>query len=42
MSSQIEFEFSFIVNFPMGPEVVFFLAFSLLGTQNWSIFWREN
>ena len=25
----------------MGPELVFFIAFSLLGTQNWSIFWQE-
>ena len=28
----------FIVNFPMRPELVFFIACSLLKTQNWSIF----
>ena len=33
----MEFDF-FIVKFPMRPELVFFIAFSLLGTQNWSIF----
>ena len=30
-----------IVNFPMKPEIVFLIAFSLLGTQIWFIFWRE-
>ena len=30
-----------IVNFPMSLELVFFIAFSLLGWRNWSTLWHE-
>ena len=35
------FRIFLILKLPMGPELVFFIAFSLLGTQNWFIFWQE-
>ena len=37
-SSQIDFKFFLILKLPMRPELVFFIAFSLLGTRNWSFF----
>ena len=40
-SSQIDFEFFLILKLPMRPELIFLIAFSLSGTQNWFNFWQE-
>ena len=40
-ASQIDFDFFLILKLPMIPKLVFFIAFSLSGTQNWFIFWQE-
>ena len=31
----------FLLKLPMRPELVFFITFSLFGTQNWFIFCQE-
>ena len=37
----IRFQVFLVLKLPMRPELVFFIAFSLLETQNWFIFWQE-